>query len=764
MPDICVSPRYTVRTRLTSAGSTEGVWLAEDAALDSRQVVLKKILVPGRVQEDSSRLLGMCDAFLSLSHPGLARPLRFCPGHERGSLWLASEHVPGEPFLPTIRSLPHDTLLSVLSQFCSVLYYLHSRGYGHLDLHPGNVLLVPPRAENEDWTLKIIDLPLLPLSVLSEHRELLRFHPGFSAPEVLAGDPFDNRADLYSLGSLFYTAFVGEQPPKTPARGEPAESSPLNDSLHTTLLIPAYLVTIIRSLLECRVEKRFSSAYFLFEDINASLRAHQLPPLPNPAPDSISRNVPLIPTTALDSSIAFLESWLQSSPPQSTLSLVVRGMPGAGCTRLTRALGLHLTLRGCQEMVLQPRANAEILGWTDSVLLPSNERLHPSQPCYIIGNTESPAARGDIAHLASRLESSVVLLSAHDAGFTTAPPPTPSSPADDATIHLSPLTDPQCALLIDRILHPNNIPDDVKTALARKALNLPGLLSHLLKDHVNAGELRRHGPLWETTAGFSPARPIPAEAADPFRPAFESLPQLDFDLLTLLSMARGPTPLSVLTEVLSAPTSTVARSLDALEQQGLVEHDAQNASLKSFTVAQLLAHVQDRERRAALARRALSLLPAKATQQPSPLDALLASYAVHAHSVEDVLHYALRASTHFESVNRIDEALVFCEYAVRAIEDHDAVSQIPVLARCLELLDRIGDKERFEWIATRLQRLLPQRPSKEHIHLYHLLAKHFSDCMEFEPIHALRWKGHCHCERSRSDRRDIQLPHRTRSE
>ncbi|MFQ5859352.1 MAG: hypothetical protein ACE5LU_27440, partial [Anaerolineae bacterium] len=92
---------------------------------------------------------------------------------DTSEIYFVSEFSSGKPILPAVRTVSQTVFLNLIRQFCSVLQYLHARDYVHLDLHPGNILLLPPSGSNRDWRIKIIDLPPFTLPTLLSMRELI---------------------------------------------------------------------------------------------------------------------------------------------------------------------------------------------------------------------------------------------------------------------------------------------------------------------------------------------------------------------------------------------------------------------------------------------------------------------------------------------------------------------------------------------------------------------------------------------------------------
>jgi len=97
---------------------------------------------------------------------------------------------------------------------CKILFeaigHCHSHDVAHRDLKPENLLL---RAEDNDSEIKIADFGfakkvLAPDSLLTEQCGT----PGYVAPEVLKGVPYDTKADMWSLGVIIYILLGGYPP------------------------------------------------------------------------------------------------------------------------------------------------------------------------------------------------------------------------------------------------------------------------------------------------------------------------------------------------------------------------------------------------------------------------------------------------------------------------------------------------------------------------------------------------------------------------
>ena len=151
-----------------------------------------------------------------LHHPNIVGIHAF--GHRGGFCHLLMEHVDGANLRQTLRSgrFTPAQALALIPPLCDALQYAHSQGVLHRDIKPENILL------DAEGRVKIADFGIAkmvggPESVLDDAtltRTGARLGtPHYMAPEqVEKPEQVDHRADIYSLGVVFYELLTGELP------------------------------------------------------------------------------------------------------------------------------------------------------------------------------------------------------------------------------------------------------------------------------------------------------------------------------------------------------------------------------------------------------------------------------------------------------------------------------------------------------------------------------------------------------------------------
>ena len=198
---------------LLGAGGMGAVYKARQEGLD--RVVALKIL-PEEFGEDiksALRFTREARTLAKLNHPNVVSVYEF--GQVAETFYFLMEYVDG----PTLREvvaageLEPKHALSIVPHLCDALQYAHDQGVVHRDIKPENILMAT------DGSVKIADFGLsrllgdehAPTALTGTHQVMGT--PRYMAPEQLEGARgVDHRADIYSLGVVFYEMLTGELP------------------------------------------------------------------------------------------------------------------------------------------------------------------------------------------------------------------------------------------------------------------------------------------------------------------------------------------------------------------------------------------------------------------------------------------------------------------------------------------------------------------------------------------------------------------------
>ncbi len=191
-------------TRLIRLGSTCQVWEAMDETKNQRFAL--KVLRPEQRgnKAELALLKHEYEVACSLNHKNIIKILDFNRATE--TPFLVLELFSELNLKQAIRRGPEmiaHILDKVLLQTVEALYYFHSKGYVHCDIKPDNLLI------SRDGEIKLIDFTIS-TKVASGLRKL--FNRGtkiqgtrsYMSPEQIRNQALDPRADVYSLGCVFY--------------------------------------------------------------------------------------------------------------------------------------------------------------------------------------------------------------------------------------------------------------------------------------------------------------------------------------------------------------------------------------------------------------------------------------------------------------------------------------------------------------------------------------------------------------------------------
>ncbi|MBI5154170.1 serine/threonine protein kinase [Candidatus Poribacteria bacterium] len=281
------------------------VYLARDTKLD-RKVALKT-LSPDRAARENSlrRFEREAKTFAQIRHPHIAMLYEF---EDEGPLqYLALEYIDGydlESERRRGRKWNPQEAARIIQTLARALDYTHGKGILHRDIKPGNVLI-----ENGTNRVVLTDFGL----AKGRKDETLTASgfavgtPAYMAPEQIS-DQFglrpDGRADVFSLGTVFYEMLAGKHPflgaddLKTMRNIVHNQPIPLRDIDPT---IPEAIERIVFAMIEKKPESRASSAkevadllehWLHNQEVSGQLPAMDIP-RPQAADDEPASKAPL---------------------------------------------------------------------------------------------------------------------------------------------------------------------------------------------------------------------------------------------------------------------------------------------------------------------------------------------------------------------------------------------------------------------------------------------------------------------------------------
>src|SRR5438105_6732553 len=202
--------RFRIGERLGKGGMGE-VYLAQDTKL-KRLVALKRLAPQLRADsgyrrrflEEAERASRFSDAHVAALYDVL---------EERGEIFLVMEYVEGENLRQRLRRpISLQEFFDIATQCVEALAAAHARGIVHCDIKPENIMLTAA------GQVKILDfgvakhLPRSDQSATVDRSGTMAGTPAYMSPEVLMEKAPDGRADVFSLGVVFYEALTGDHP------------------------------------------------------------------------------------------------------------------------------------------------------------------------------------------------------------------------------------------------------------------------------------------------------------------------------------------------------------------------------------------------------------------------------------------------------------------------------------------------------------------------------------------------------------------------
>lgn len=209
-PGDVIAERYQV-VKMLGKGGMGIVYLVND--LKYNQHIALKTLLPQYAtnQQAVGRFVREVNAVRQLNHPGIVKILK--ARQYKSLLYYTMEYLEGKTvrdYMVKRGKLGLGSAVRILSLLCDALEHVHKVTV-HRDISPENIILLP------DGTIKLLDFGLAKLQDPSGAQftrvgaTLGRIQ--YNAPEQsFNASEVDHRADLYSIGIIFYEMLSGKVP------------------------------------------------------------------------------------------------------------------------------------------------------------------------------------------------------------------------------------------------------------------------------------------------------------------------------------------------------------------------------------------------------------------------------------------------------------------------------------------------------------------------------------------------------------------------
>ncbi len=263
-----IESRYRVLS-IVGSGWMGTVYRVSDKARDGQIVALKTVNLDRPAAEISESIEHFQREFkilTQLQHPNLVAVHNYGVTAQ-GALYFTMEWIQGQEFKPTRPPLKPAGTIPLIVQACRALAYLHSRGVIHGNLKPSHVLITG----EADPQVKIVDFGVA-LEARSPQAQSQFYTPHYSAPEVKGYNPLDHRADLYSLGAMWYQLLTGELPQFMQGPGrERLIALTLAEALEGQQQLSPQIAPVIAKMLSTAPGDRYASANEIIEAVNKAI-------------------------------------------------------------------------------------------------------------------------------------------------------------------------------------------------------------------------------------------------------------------------------------------------------------------------------------------------------------------------------------------------------------------------------------------------------------------------------------------------------------
>ncbi|HSL88119.1 MAG TPA: protein kinase, partial [Ignavibacteriaceae bacterium] len=323
-----INQRYIVK-KLLGKGRSK-VFSVIDTEFPEKEIAMK-ILPPNIIQEEKNSFEKEYFILRKLDHPNIIKAYDIGvvltidnedqDEIETGSSFITIEKFDSVEFNKYDDVSNENTLIKIIKQICSALFYLHQSNFIYYDLKPQNILV---SGDGSNPQIKIIDLGLAHY-ILSDTEINIRGTAEYIAPEVLKRQPHDHSVDLYSLGMILYRCVYGKFPFEFQNELDIYKAHIEKEFDFATSDYSPKLIGIIKKLLTKDPDQRYSTALQVLADLDVEL--------------NIELTKDFIPAKTLcgrKDTLTIVKTYLNDEGSNEIFS--IRGFSGAGKSQVLREL------------------------------------------------------------------------------------------------------------------------------------------------------------------------------------------------------------------------------------------------------------------------------------------------------------------------------------------------------------------------------------------------------------------------------------------
>jgi serine/threonine-protein kinase len=298
---------------LLGRGASGTVYRAVDETL-GRDVALK-ILHPDRADSDAmTRFHAEATILARLNHAAITTIYELFWADQ--DLVMVMELVAGvtlDRLSDRYGPMAPDRAAVYIDQILSALAHAHQKGVVHRDMKPANVMVTEARA------VKVMDFGIARMRSAEQPVAdgSMMGTPAYMPPEQILNEPIDGRADIYSVGVIFYRLltgvlpFEGGTPVATLQRQISEPSAPMTQYRSD---LPEWCDTIVRRALAKSPADRFQTA----DEFRHAIAEASGTPIAVTLPDVL----PVAPQDHVDDHRAAIERTLEILPRRKPLPYV----------------------------------------------------------------------------------------------------------------------------------------------------------------------------------------------------------------------------------------------------------------------------------------------------------------------------------------------------------------------------------------------------------------------------------------------------------